>query len=327
MVTHYNLVSYISILMHLDYKTELGKEVYPVTLPMSHNYAMFQTVVAPIAMGGKIVMMVRFHPDEALRMIDLLHPTVFRAVPTMLAMMIGHPRIKEFDLRSVRHWIVGGAPVPDELVAKFQEVSGANVVEGYGLTESTSGVVINSLYDKTYKGMGFPAPTIDARVIDPATGNDVPLGEDGELLLKGPAISAGYWKKPEETAQTFKDGWLHTGDIVRMTDKGVLQFVDRLKEMIIVSGFNVYPTEVENVLYEYPGVMEAAVIGWPDERQGEVVKAVLAPKAGTELKEEEIIAFCKERLTAYKVPKIIEFMAALPKNPTGKIQKKALRKN
>ena len=326
MVTHYNLASYITMLMRMDYKSEPGKEVYPVTLPMSHNYAMFQTVVAPIAMGGKIVIMVRFHPDEVLKVIDSLHPTIFRAVPTMLTMMIGHPRIKEFNLSSVRHWVVGGAPVPDELVARFQKVSGANVVEGYGLTESTSGVVLNSLYDKTHKGMGFPAILMDARVIDPNTGKDVPFGTDGELLLKGPAVSPGYWGKPEETAKTFKDGWLYTGDMVHMSEKGVLQFVDRLKEMIIVSGFNVYPTEVENVLYEHSGVLEAAVIGWPDERQGEIVKAVLVAKSGAELKQDEIISFCKERLAAYKVPKIVEVVSSLPKNPTGKIQKKALKK-
>ena len=135
MVTHYNLSSYVTLLMTMDYRNEPGKEIYPVTLPMSHNYAMFQTVVAPIAMGGKVVIMVRFHPDEALRVIDRLHTTIFRAVPTMLTMMIAHPRLAEFNLRSVRHWVVGGAPVPDELVAKFQQVSGANVVEGYGLTE------------------------------------------------------------------------------------------------------------------------------------------------------------------------------------------------
>ncbi len=326
MVTHYNLASYITLLMRMDHKSELGKEVYPVTLPMSHNYAMFQTVVAPIAMGGKVVIMVRFHPDEALKVIDSLHPTIFRAVPTMLTMMIGHPRIKEFNLSSVRHWVVGGAPVPDELVARFQEVSGANVVEGYGLTESTSGVVLNSLYDKTHKGMGFPAILMDARVINPLTGEDVPFGTDGELLLKGPAVSPGYWGKPEETAKTFKDGWLYTGDMVRMSEQGVFQFVDRLKEMIIVSGFNVYPTEVENVLYEHPGVLEAAVIGWPDERQGEIVKAVLVPKPGVELNPDEIISFCRERLAAYKVPKMVEIVSSLPKNPTGKIQKKALKK-
>ena len=326
MVTHYNLASYITMLMRIDYKSEPGKEVYPVTLPMSHNYGMFQTVVAPIAMGGKVVIMVRFHPDEALRVIDSLHATIFRAVPTMLTMMIGHPRIKEFNLSSVRHWVVGGAPVPDELVARFQQVSGANVVEGYGLTESTSGVVLNSLYDKTHKGMGFPAILMDARVIDPNTGKDVPFGTDGELLLKGPPVSPGYWGKPEETAKTFKEGWLYTGDMVRMSEKGVLQFVDRLKEMIIVSGFNVYPTEVENVLYEHPGVLEAAVIGWPDERQGEIVKAVLVAKPGAELKPEGIISFCKERLAAYKVPKMVEVVSSLPKNPTGKIQKKALKK-
>lgn len=326
MVTHYNLVSYVILMSAMDWKSEPGKEVYPVTLPMSHNYGMYQTVVAPLAIGGKVVIMVRFHPDETLKIIDRLHPTIFRAVPTMLTMLITHPRIKEYDLSSIRHWIVGGAPVPDELVAKFRELSGANVVEGYGLTESTSGVVINSLYGQTYKGMGFPGIYTDARVVNPETGEDVPLGEVGELWLKGPTISPGYWGKPEETAKTFTDGWLHTGDLVRMSEYGVLEFVDRLKEMIIVSGFNVYPTEVENVLYEHPGVMEAAVIGWPDERQGEVVKAVIAPRKGVKLTAEEVIDFCKERLTTYKVPKIVEFMDSLPKNPTGKIQKKALKK-
>jgi len=242
-------------------------------------------------------------------------------------MLATHPRIKEYDLSSIRHWIVGGAPVPDELVAKFRELSGANVVEGYGLTESTSGVIVNALYGQTYKGMGFPGIYTDVRVVNPETGEDVPLGEVGELWLKGPTISPGYWGKPEETAKTFTDGWLHTGDLVRMSEYGVLEFVDRLKEMIIVSGFNVYPTEVENVLYEHPGVMEVAVIGWPDERQGEVVKAVIAPQKGVKLTANEIIDFCKERLTAYKVPKIVEFMDSLPKNPTGKIQKKALKRD
>ena len=326
MITHHNLASYVTMLQYMDYKNEPGKEIYPVTLPMFHNYGMFQTVVAPLAMGGKVIIMVRFHPEEALMMIDQLHPTIFRAVPTMLIMMMNHPKIKEFNLSSIRHWIVGGAPVPDELVAKFNEISGANVVEGYGLTESTSGVVLNSLYEKTHKGMGFPAILTDARVVDLTTGEDVPLGADGELLLKGPTISIGYWGRPEETAKTFKDGWLHTGDIVRMTEQGVLQFVDRLKEMVIVSGFNVYPTEVEGVLYEYPGVLECAVIGWPDERQGEVVKAFIVPKPDVNLDASQIINFCKERLSAYKVPKLVEIVGSLPKNPTGKILKKELKK-
>ena len=325
MITHYNLVTYVWGLILLDYKNEPGREVYPVTLPMSHNYAMFQTVVAPLAMGGKVVIMVRFHPEEALKVIHALKPTIFRAVPIMFNFLVHYPGLKAYDLSSVRHWVVGGAPVPEELIKKFGEVSGANVIEGYGLTESTSGVVLDCYYAKTGLGMGFPAPYLDVRVVNPETGQDVAVGKEGELLMKGPTISPGYWERPEETEKTFRDGWLHTGDIVRMTEQGVLQFVDRLKELIIVSGYNVYPTEVENVLYEHPAVFEAAVIGFPDERQGEYVKAVIALKPGAQVEKQEIIDFCRERLSPYKVPKIVEFVEQLPKNPTGKILKKELR--
>jgi long-chain acyl-CoA synthetase len=220
---------------------------------------------------------------------------------------------------------VGGASVPEELIKKFAEYSGANVVEGWGLTESTSGLTADLYYHRTGLGAGFLVPYVDIRIIDPNTGEDVPIGKEGEVLLKGPTISPGYWEKPEETARTFQDGWLHTGDIMRMTEEGALQFVDRLKEIIIVSGFNVYPTEVENVLYEHPSIFEAAVIGYPDERQGESVKAVIALKPGSTVEKQEIINFCRERLMPYKVPKIVEFIEQLPKNPTGKILKKELR--
>lgn len=326
MISHYNLTSYVILVNNIDYKSEFGTEIYPVTLPMSHNYAMFQTVVLPVFLAAKIVVMVRFHPDECLKVVHQLRPTVFRAVPTILTVLAHHPKIKEFDLSSVRHWIVGGAPVPKELIDFFASVSGGNIVEGYGLTETTSGIVINSLYRQTQNGIGIPIIHFDARVINPDTGEDVPIGQDGELLLKGPTVSVGYWRNPEETAKTFKDGWLYTGDMVRMSEEGVLQFVDRIKELIIVSGFNVYPTEVENVLYEHPAVMEAAAIGVPDPRQGEAVEVFLVLKPGMTVSEEEIINVCKEKLALYKVPKYVGFMPALPKNATGKIMKKEIKR-
>ncbi len=199
------------------------------------------------------------------------------------------------------------------------------MAEGYGLTETTSGVIINRLYGQTLPGMGMPFIGTDVRITDPATGEDVPIGETGELLIKGPTVSPGYWNKPEDTANSFRDGWLHTGDLVRMTEEGVLQFVDRLKELIIVAGFNVYPTEVENVIYQHPSVMEAAVIGIPDERQGEVVKAVIKTKPGFEVTEEEIISFCRERLSPYKVPKSVQFVEDFPRTAAGKILKRSLK--
>ncbi len=325
MITHYNITSYIAGIKILDYKIMEDAEVSPVNLPMSHNYALFQIVVLTIALGGKMVIMVRFHPDEVLKMIHHLRCTNFRAVPTILAVLAQHPNLEQYDLSSVRHWIVGGASVPPEVVNVFKKVSGGNVVEGYGLTETTSGVIVNRLYGQVLPGMGMPFIGTDIRIIDPATGEDVPIGEPGELLIKGPTVSPGYWNKPEETAETFRNGWLHTGDMVRMTEEGVLQFVDRLKELIIVSGFNVYPTEVENVIYQHPDVMEVAVIGIPDERQGEVVKAVIKRKPGSEVTEEEIISFCRKNLSPYKVPKNVQFVEDFPRTATGKILKRALK--
>ena len=325
MITHYNITSYVTGAKVLDYKTVEGEEVYPVNLPLSHNYAMFQTVVLPISLGGKVVIMVRFHPDEALKIIHHQRCTCFRAVPTILTVLAQHPQLEQYDLSCVRHWIVGGAPVPEKVVNVFKKVSGGNVAEGYGLTETTSGVIINILYGQTLPGMGMPFIGTDVRITDPATGEDVPIGETGELLIKGPTVSPGYWNKPEDTANSFRDGWLHTGDLVRMTEEGVLQFVDRLKELIIVAGFNVYPTEVENVIYQHPSVMEAAVIGIPDERQGEVVKAVIKTKPGFEVTEEEIISFCRERLSPYKVPKSVQFVEDFPRTAAGKILKRSLK--
>jgi long-chain acyl-CoA synthetase len=325
MINHYNITSYVTCARMLDYKNIEGQEVYPVNLPLSHNYAMFQTLVLPVSLGGKVVIMVRFHPDEALKTIHYQRCTCFRAVPTILAILAQHPKLEEFDLTSVRHWIVGGAPVPEKIVNVFKKVSGGNVAEGYGLTETTSGAIINRLYGQTLAGMGMPFIGTDIRVIDPGTDEDIPIGETGELLIKGPTVSAGYWEKSEETAKTFEDGWLHTGDLVRLTAEGVLQFVDRLKELIIVAGFNVYPSEVENTIYQHPAIMEAAVIGKPDERQGEIVKAIVRLKPGFELKEEELIAFCQERISPYKVPKIVQFVEDFPRTAVGKILKRALK--
>lgn len=324
MITHYNMTSYVTLVASVDYRSAYGTEVYPVTLPMSHNYALYQTVVLPVSLAAKIVVMLRFHPTECLEMVKLHRPTVFRAVPTMLSILAHHPRIKDYDLSSIRHWIVGGAPVPDEIVSFFHTVSGGNIVEGYGLTETTSGMIVNKLYEPTIKGMGMPLLHCDVKIINPENEEEVAMGQDGELMIKGPTVSIGYWRRPEENARVFKDSWLHTGDIVRMTEEGVLQFVDRLKELIIVSGFNVYPSEVENVLYQHPAILEAAAVGSPDPCQGETVHAVVALKPGSHATEGEIIGFCQDRLAPYKVPKRVSFWTELPKNATGKVLKRKI---
>jgi len=326
MVSHYNITSYASLLNVLDYKSEYGKEIYPVNLPISHNYGMYQTVVLPMIMAGKMLVMVHFHPDQCLEIVHQQRPTVFRTVPTILTILAHHSKIKEYDLSSIRHWLTGGAPASKETVDIFQSVSGANVCEGYGLTETTSGMVVNSLYGETQDGIGMPFITYDARVINSDTGEEVPFNEDGELLIKGPTVALGYWRRPEDTAAAFRDGWFYTGDMVRMSEEGVLKFVDRIKEMVIVAGFNVYPREVETVISEHPAIKDVACIGVPDTKKGEVVEVFIALRPGMTVSEEEIISLCKEKLSPYKVPRYVEIMSELPKNASDKIMKKEIKR-
>jgi len=326
MISHFNLSSYIRLITARDYKTEFGKDVYLVTMPMSHNFAITQTVIAPLYVGGKIVMMAKFHPDETLKLMHHCRVNVARGVPAMVSMCTHHPEVEKYDLSSLRHWTVGGSPVPEEVGQAFFRITGARVVEGYGLTESTSGIFTNEWYrDQEERGFGKVFQDHDLRVVNPETGENVPVGETGELLIKGPTISIGYYNNPEATAKTFRDGWLHTGDLVRMTERGTVQYVDRLKDLIIVSGFNVYPGEVEDVLYKHDSVMEVAVIGIPDEKRGEVVCAVVKLKPNTSTTPEELIELCTKNLAPYKVPRVIKFVDDFERTGAGKIIKRKLR--
>jgi long-chain acyl-CoA synthetase len=238
------------------------------------------------------------------------------------------PETPKYDLTSIRACISGSAPLPVEVAETFERITGAKLVEGYGLTESAPVTHANPIYGRRKIGsIGLPLPSVDAREVHDNS-KPLPAGEIGELVVRGPNVMKGYWNRPEETAQTLKDGWLFTGDVARMDEEGYFYIVDRKKDMIIAGGYNIYPREVEEVLYQHPAVKEAAVVGVPDAYRGETVKAFVVLKEGyeDEVGEEDLRAFAKERLAAYKVPRLWEFREELPKTAVGKILRRMLRK-
>lgn len=274
-----------------------------------------------------LVLVPRFDMNE---LVDLLleidEITYFPAVYTMLSAITNHPRIAEVDLgKKIKIINVGAAPTPVELLERIRDM-GIFITEGWGMTETAGIGVVNPVLGKNKPGsIGIPAPDNDIRVVDINDGvTDVPQGQSGELLIKGPSVMKQYWNNPEETANQLVDGWLHTGDIVVQDEDGFLFIVDRKKDMIIAGGFNIYPREVDEVLYRHPKVKDAVTVGIPDQYRGETVKAFVVPVEGVDVSAEEIVAFCREKLTAYKVPKEVEFRTILPQTAAGKILRRIL---
>jgi long-chain acyl-CoA synthetase len=298
-----------------------------IIIPLYHvygnliaNWSLFNCVTQ--------ILVPRFQVDEV---IDLLlkidEVTYFPAVPTMLTALVNHPRIGEVNLGKKIHIVnSGAAPCPVELIEQLRDM-GVFITEAWGMSESTSLGVVNPILGKKKPGsIGLPAPDNDIRLVDIVDGvTDVPQGQPGEMLLKGPSVMKEYWNNPQETAEQLVDGWLHTGDIAVQDEDGFLFIVDRKKDMIIAGGFNIYPREVDEVLYRHPKIKEAVTVGVPDAYRGETVKAFIVPKKGETVTAEEIIAFCKEKMASYKVPKEIEFRSALPQSAAGKILRKVLR--
>ncbi|MCJ7547057.1 MAG: AMP-binding protein, partial [Deltaproteobacteria bacterium] len=253
--------------------------------------------------------------------------TFFPTVPTLINALINHPKAIELNLaKKIKLLNSGAAPIPVELIDQIRDM-GIFFSEGYGLTESTSlGISSPILGLKKVGSIGIPFPDNDVRLVDIEDGTEeVPQGEPGEIIMKGPLIMQGYWNNPEETAGQLRDGWLYTGDIAVRDEDGYIFIVDRKKDMIIAGGFNIYPREIDEVLFQHTKVLEAVCVGIADQYRGETVKAYIVLKPGEKATEEEIITFCRQKLAAYKVPKIIEFRDALPKSAIGKILRKILR--
>ena len=298
-----------------------------VALPLYHSYAMTVCMNNSVLQQSTMILI----PDprnlvHLLKSIDCHHPTYFPGVPTMYTAILNHPDLSKYSIKSIKACLSGAAALPLQVQTKFQELTGARLVEGYGLSEATPVTHDNPLFgDNRIGTIGVPFPDTDSKIVDVETGEqEMPVGERGELIVKGPQVMKGYWNKPEETRLALRNGWLYTGDIAVMDEDGYFRIVDRKKEMIIAGGYNIYPRDVEEVLYQHPKILEAAVAGVSDAYRGETVKAYVVLKPGETATAEDIMAFCRERLAAFKSPKIVEFRESLPKTMIGKILRRQL---
>src|SRR5574341_19038 len=283
-----------------------GEERVLAALPFFHVYGMTTGMNLGILIGAELILIPKFHTKEVLETIHKYRPTIFPGIQAMYLAIGNYPKIGKYDLTSIK---------------------AAIIVEGYGLSEASPVTHANPIFGRRKMGsIGLPWPDMEARIVDLATGTtELPVGEAGELVVKGPQVMKGYWNKPGETATAIRGGWLHTGDIAKMDEEGYFFIVDRIKDMIKTVGENVYPREVEEVLYAHPKVKEAVVVGIPEEFKGEMIKAYLVLKDGQTATAEEIIGFCREQLSKFKVPKSVEFRGELPKTLVGKVLRRVLR--
>jgi long-chain acyl-CoA synthetase len=324
MLTHYNLVVNACQVKSWMPDVAEGKEVVLSVVPFFHVYGMTVCLNLGMLIGATNVMVPKFDINQVLKFINRYKPTIFPGAPTMYIAIINHPKVTKFDLTSIKVCISGSAPLPLEVQEDFENITKGNLVEGYGLSEASPVTHCTPIYGKRKAGIGLPLPDTDCKIIDLKSGEILPPGEIGELLIKGPQVMHGYWNRPDETKEVLADGWLKTGDIAVMDQEGFFSIVDRKKDMIIAGGFNVYPRDVEEVLFQHPAVQEAVVIGVPDKYRGETVKAYIVLKENMSASEEEIIYFCRERLAKYKAPTIVEFRSELPKSMVGKVLRRIL---
>jgi long-chain acyl-CoA synthetase len=292
-------------------------------LPLFHVFGQTCGLNASVAAGACLTLLPRFDPTKTLEILQRDKVTIFQGVPTMYVALVNHPNRADYDLSSLRVCASGGAAMPVEVMTAFEKEFGCVVLEGYGLSE-TSPVASFNVPDRRRPGsIGFPVSGVEFRIVDDAD-KDVPEGEPGEIVIRGHNVMKGYWGKPEATAAAIKDGWFHTGDVARCDEDGFYFIVDRKKDMIIRGGYNIYPREIEEVLYEHPAVAEAAVIGMKHAELGEEVAAVVALKPGAEATADELRDYVKGKVAAYKYPRRLELVASLPKGPTGKILKREI---
>lgn len=328
MLTHKNLIA--NTRMCAEWLTEPNAQSEPPVilgiLPIFHVYGMTTVLLYTVMQGGKMVLLPKFNAEMILKTIQKQRPTLFPGAPTIYIGLINHPQIKKYDLSSIKACISGSAPLPAEVQEQFEELTGGKLVEGYGLTESSPVTHANLLFEniRQKNSIGIPWPNTDAMIVDGSIERPRANGEIGELVVKGPQVMKGYWNRPEENAMTLEDGWLKTGDLGYMDDDGFFYVVDRKKDVIIAGGYNIYPREVEEVLYEHPDVVECVTAGVPDPYRGETVKAYIVLREGATTTEADLNKFCRENLAAYKVPRIYEFRAELPKTAVGKILRRAL---
>ncbi len=293
-------------------------------LPLFHAFGQTCSLNTAMLNGAVLSMIPRFDPGRALEIIERDAVTIFQGVPTMFVAMLHHPDREGFDVSSLRVCVSGGSAMPVEVMRGFEEQFGCKVLEGYGLSETSPVASFNHPDRERKPGtIGQPVEGVEMKVVDDDD-KDVEQGEIGEIVIRGHNVMKGYWRKPDATEEAIRDGWFHSGDMGRVDEEGYFSIVDRKKELIIRGGYNVYPREIEEVLYEHPAVQEAAVVGVPDEKMGEEVGAAVVLKQGEEVGEDELRSYLKDQLAAYKYPRKVWFLEELPKGPTGKILKREI---
>jgi long-chain acyl-CoA synthetase len=327
MLTHGNLVANIQQIMAWISQFRPGKERFLGVVPFFHVLGLTAVMNWSVCSGSTMILLPRFELKMFLKTVAKTRPTIAILVPTIITAMVNAPDIAKYDLTSINFVVSGSAPLPVEIMRRFEELTGGVIIEGYGLTETAPVTHVNPVKGTRKPGsIGIAVPSTDARIVDLDTGTrEQPTKEAGELAVKGPQVMKAYWNMPGETAEALRDGWLYTGDIAYMDDDGYVYIVDRKKDMIIAGGFNIYPRDVDEVLYEHPKIADAVTIGIPDPYRGETVKVFVVVKPGETLTQEEVIAHCRDRLAAYKVPRYVEFRAELPKTIVGKVLRKELR--
>ncbi|HZJ84269.1 MAG TPA: AMP-binding protein, partial [Syntrophomonadaceae bacterium] len=296
-------------------------------MPLYHIYGFNTSVNINMVAGGNIIVVNDPSPNGLLLNINQHEPNFFASVPAMIYGLNNHPEVGNSKIRNIKAMICGSSPLAIEGIKRFEELSGAAITEGYGLSESSNVLTCTPMFTKRIVGsVGIPWPDVDIRIVDLEDGvKDMPTGEPGELIAKGPQMMKAYWKNPEETAIALRDGWLYTGDIATMDEDGFITIVDRKKDMILCSGFNVFCREIDEVLYTHPKVLDACAIGIPDEKRGETPKAFVILKPGETMTVEEVKSHCRESLAPYKVPTHVEFIEELPRTSVGKPMRNALK--
>ncbi|GAC1325150.1 MAG: long-chain fatty acid--CoA ligase [Chloroflexota bacterium] len=327
MLTHFNLVANVKqVLAWNPTGGPPGSERILTVIPLFHCYGMTVCMNYGIAAGYELILLPRFDLQEVMKTIKATQPTFFPGVPTMYVAVLNVPNAEDYGVSSIKFCNSGAAPLPVEVISAFATRFGGRIREGYGLSETSPvshGCPV--LLEPRPGTVGFPLPDTDCQIVDVETGKTLlPAGEVGELRIRGPQVMKGYWNRPDETAIALRDGWLYTGDLGKMDAEGYFSIVDRKKDMIIASGFNVYPRDVEEVLYEHPAVLECCVAGAPDQYRGETVKAYIVARTGVPVTPDELDAFCRARLAPYKIPRLYEFRDSLPKSAVGKVLRREL---
>ncbi len=328
MLTHQNIGTNCTQIISIIHDIAKEKHSFVSILPFFHVYGLSVGLIIPTAINACILPLPRYVPLDVLKLIKKHKPTILPGAPAVYSSLMQQKNLATYNLRSIKLCISGSAPLPEEHYRRFHELTGASIIEGYGLTEASPITHISPLAEGKHKigSIGIPLPSTQARIVDMEGGSlTLPPGKLGELVIRGPQVMIGYWNRPDATASAVRNGWLYTGDLATMDEEGFFHILDRKKDMIIVTGYNVYPREIDEVLLEHPDILDAVAVGIPDNQRGEIIKAYIVLKQDTSLSRAEVIAWCRTKLASYKVPRLVEFRESLPKTMVGKVLRRTLR--